>query len=120
MKTINMKYSIRNVVKIFFIFLIILGNSTTIGIIVFDNVPTGEVTGPAEVFGRTIKKDWFQDGSVLLINLEKQPTVKTNENLVLSVDTNIYNSPLVDVLIVPGGSDTDLPQMVASSAIKPH
>jgi len=94
----------------------------TIGIIAFDNVPTGEVTGPIEVFRRAIKTDWFDDWQVVIIGIDKQPAISTLEGIVLSVDHTIYDAVLVDALIVPGGGDTDklLDNKALSEFIKNH
>ena len=79
--------------------------SKTIGIIVFDGVLTSEVIGPAEVFGIASKQEWFKDSKVLLIGVEKQATVYTDEGIRLTVDATIADDPYLDVLLVPGGND---------------
>ena len=79
--------------------------SKTIGIIVFDGVLTSEVIGPAEVFGIASKQEWFKDSKVLLIGVEKQATVCTEEGIRLTVDATIADDPYLDVLLVPGGND---------------
>jgi len=79
--------------------------SKIIGIIVFDGVLTSEVIGPAEVFGIASKQEWFRDSKVLLIGVEKQATVCTDEGIRLTVDATIADDPYLDVLLVPGGND---------------
>lgn len=79
--------------------------STTIGIIVFDDVLTSEVIGPAEVFAIASKEDWFSDARVLLIGVENQPTIRTEEGITLTVDATIADDLALDVLFVPGGND---------------
>jgi transcriptional regulator GlxA family with amidase domain len=77
----------------------------TIGIIVFDGVLTSEVIGPAEVFAIASKQAWFKGTKVLLVGVEKQATIRTEEGLQLSVDATIDDELLLDVLLVPGGND---------------
>lgn len=79
----------------------------TIGIIVFDGVLTSEVIGPAEVFATAGARGDFGGAKILLIGVESQPTVLTEEGIRLSVDATIADDPAVDVLIVPGGNDMD-------------
>jgi transcriptional regulator GlxA family with amidase domain len=77
----------------------------TIGIIVFDDVLTSEVIAPAEVFAMASKRDWFNDTQVLLIGVEPQPTIRTEEGITLTVDATIEDNLVLDVLIVPGSND---------------
>lgn len=77
----------------------------TIGIIVFDGVLTSEVTGPAEVFAIASQQDWFKGTQVLLVGVESQPTIQTEEGLRLTVDRTIADDVALDVLLVPGGND---------------
>ncbi len=79
----------------------------TIGIIVFDGVLTSEVTGPAEVFATAAQQDWFKGTKVLLIGVEPQPSIQTEEGLRLGVDLTIADDVDLDVLIVPGGNTMD-------------
>ena len=76
-----------------------------IGIIAFDGVLTSEVVGPAEVFAIASKQDWFKGMQVLLIGVEPQPTIQTEEGIRLSVDATIADDLSLDVLLVPGGND---------------
>lgn len=77
----------------------------TIGIVVFDNVLTSEVMGFAEVFGIASKQDWFKGANVLLIGVNDNPTVTTEEGIQLVVNTAISADLFLDVLLVPGGND---------------
>ena len=77
----------------------------TIGIIVFDGVLTSEVIGPAEVFGIARKQAWFKGAHVLLVGVEAQPTIQTDEGICLGVDATIADDLTLDVLLVPGGND---------------
>lgn len=77
----------------------------TIGIIVFDGVLTSEVIGPAEVFAIASQRDWFKGVRVLLIGIEQQPTICTEEGIRLGVDATITDDLTLDVLLVPGGND---------------
>jgi transcriptional regulator GlxA family with amidase domain len=72
----------------------------TIGIIVYDDVLTSEVIAPAEVFAIAGEK-------VLLIGLDKQATIRTEEGIRLGVDCTIDDELLLDALIVPGASDVE-------------
>jgi len=72
--------------------------SKVIGIIVFDGVLTSEVIGPAEVFATASQQ-------VLLIGVEPQPTIRTEEGIVIAVDATIADDLSLDVLLVPGGND---------------
>ena len=71
-----------------------------IGILVYDNVLTSDVTAPAEVFGVATRKSWFSNYEVLLIGVDKKKVVTTEEGLSLSVDATIYDAPRLDALIV--------------------
>lgn len=77
-----------------------------VGIIVFDDVLTSEVVGPAEVFAIAGQKEGFE-AKVLLIGVEDQPMIRTEEGLRLGVDATIADDLTLDVLIVPGASDVD-------------
>jgi transcriptional regulator GlxA family with amidase domain len=79
--------------------------SYTIGIIVFDDVLTSEVIAPAEVFGIARQREGFEDMKVLLIGIDPQPTICTEEGIRLGVDCTIDDDLSLDVLIVPGASD---------------
>ena len=77
----------------------------TIGIVVFDNVLTAEVVGPAEVFGIACKRDWFKGSKVLLIGIDNRPIIVTEEGLQLAVNATIHDDLSLDVLLVPGAND---------------
>jgi transcriptional regulator GlxA family with amidase domain len=83
-----------------------MSTALTIGIIVFDGVLTSEVIGPAEVFGLARQRAWFAGAQVLLIGVEPQAAIRTDEGLRLAVDATIAADNLnLDVLLVPGGQD---------------
>ncbi len=82
-----------------------MSKAYTIGIIVFDGVLTSEVIGPAEVFVSASQREWFKGGKVLLIGIEPQPTIGTEEGIRLTVDATIADDLTLDVLLVPGGND---------------
>jgi transcriptional regulator GlxA family with amidase domain len=72
-----------------------------IGILVYDDVLTSDVTAPAEVFGVASRKSWFSNYAVLLIGVDREAKViTTEEGLRLTVDATIYDAPELDVLIV--------------------
>jgi transcriptional regulator GlxA family with amidase domain len=77
----------------------------TVGVIVFDGVLTSEVIGPVEVFAIAGRQDWFKGARVLLIGIEQQPTIRTEEGIRLTVDATIADDLRLDVLLVPGGND---------------
>ena len=77
----------------------------TIGIIVFDGVLTSEVIAPYEVFAIAGKQDWLKGTRVLLIGIERQATICTEEGIRLAVDATIYDDLALDVLLVPGAND---------------
>lgn len=79
--------------------------SKTIGIIAFDGVLTAEVIGPAEVFGVAAATDWFAGAKVLLIGVEPQPIIRTEEGIRIQVDATIADDVQLDVLLVPGGNE---------------
>lgn len=82
-----------------------MSKAYTIGIIVFDGVLTSEVIGPAEVFGIASKRDWFKEAKVLLIGIESQSVIYTEEGVQLTVDATITDDLTLDVLLVPGGNE---------------
>ena len=77
-----------------------------IGIVVFDGVLTSEVVGPAEVFAIAARQDWFEGGKVLLIGIEPQPEIRTEEGIRIGVDATIADDLALDALLVPGANDT--------------
>ena len=76
-----------------------------IGIVVFDGVLTSEVIGPAEVFAIASESGGEHEAKVLLIGIEPQPTIRTEEGIRLNVDATIADDLALDVLIVPGAND---------------
>lgn len=79
----------------------------TVGIIVFDEVLTAEVIGPAEVFGLARKQPGLEGSRVLLIGIDPQPTIRTAEGITLTVDCTLADAPRLDVLVVPGADDVE-------------
>jgi transcriptional regulator GlxA family with amidase domain len=79
----------------------------TIGIIVFDDVLTSEVIAPAEVFAIASQREEMAGSKVLLIGIENQPTIRTEEGIRLGVDCTVADDLTLDVLIVPGASDVE-------------
>ena len=77
----------------------------TIGILVFDDVLTSEVTAPAEVFGMARNKPWFSSWRVVLMGLKSADLVTTAEGLTLKPHVALENAAEVDVLIIPGAHD---------------
>lgn len=71
-----------------------------IGILVYDNVLSSDVTAPAEVFGVATRKSWFSNYEVQLISVDRKKVITTEEGLRLSVDATIYDAPKLDALIV--------------------
>ncbi len=72
-----------------------------IGILVYDNVLSSDVTAPAEVFGVATRKSWFSNYEVLLIGVDRDASVvTTEEGIRLTVDQTIYDDPKLDALIV--------------------
>lgn len=72
-----------------------------IGILVYDNVLSSDVTAPAEVFGVATRKSWFSNYKVLLIGVERdEAVVTTEEGIRLTVDKTIYDNVELDALIV--------------------
>jgi transcriptional regulator GlxA family with amidase domain len=79
--------------------------AVTIGIIVFDGVLISEVVGPAEVFALASEQDALKGTRVLLIGVESQPIIRTEEGIRLNVDATIADELALDALIVPGAND---------------
>lgn len=77
----------------------------TVGIIIFDGVLTSEVVGPAEVFALAGQQEGLEGTEVLLVGVEPQATVRTEEGLRLEVDATIADDLTLDVLLVPGAND---------------
>lgn len=104
----------RHVIKFLLALVIIAGWNASayaadkkVGVLVYDEVLTSDVTAPAEVFGVASRKAWFSDYDVVLINVKRTATVTTEEGLTLQVDANIYDELDLDVLIVNSAYDMD-------------
>ncbi|PCJ46222.1 MAG: transcriptional regulator [Moraxellaceae bacterium] len=76
-----------------------------IGIIVWDGVLTSDVIAPLEVFGHASSLSWFKDYEVTIINIGKKKQIKTNEGVILTVDSHLSELPVLDVLIMPSAYD---------------
>jgi len=93
--------------KIYAILLILICSSSaqaarnTIGILVYDGVLTSDITAPIEVFGAATKKAWFSDYKVVLIAVNKQKSITTEEGLRINVDHSIADNLQLDVLLIP-------------------
>jgi len=72
-----------------------------IGILVFDEVLTSDVTAPLEVFGAASKKAWFSSYAVITIATTEKKTIRTEEGLTIVADKTIFDNIKLDVLIVP-------------------
>lgn len=92
-------------VRLFFLLLTMVTGpalaAKTVGLLVFDNVLTSDVTAPAEVFGIASRQAWFQSYDVAFIGVEDKDSITTEEGLTLQVDYSLKNAPDLDVLIVP-------------------
>ena len=84
-----------------------LAADKTIGILVFDGVLTSDVTAPLEVFGVASRTSWFSDYDPVVISVNDQASITTEEGLRLATDSWIGNNPEVDVLIVPSSYDME-------------
>lgn len=82
-----------------------MSKNITVGIIVFDDVLASEALGPAEVFGIASKSKALEGSKVLLIGIEEQASIQTEEGIRLLVDATISDDLSLDVLLVPGGND---------------
>lgn len=78
-----------------------------IGILVYDDVLTSDVTAPAEVFGVATRRSWFSNYEVQLIGVDRKAVITTEEGLRLSVDATIYDAPKLDALIVNSSYEMD-------------
>lgn len=77
-----------------------------IGVLIFDDVLTSDVTAPLEVFGYAQKDPNFEY-QVLAISVESDRESRTYEGLRLQADYSIDEAPALDVLIVPGSYSLD-------------
>ena len=76
-------------------------SKNTIGILVYDGVLTSDITAPIEVFGAATKKAWFSDYQVILIAVNKQASITTEEGLHINVEHSISDDLKLDVLLIP-------------------
>lgn len=81
--------------------------SLKIGILVFDEFLTSDVTAPIEVFGAATKKAWFSSYEVVVISTSKKKNVISEEGLKITADKTIYDDLKLDVLIVPSAYKMD-------------
>jgi transcriptional regulator GlxA family with amidase domain len=81
--------------------------ASKIGILVFDDFLTSDVTAPIEVFGAATKKAWFSSYQVVIISATKNKTVVSEEGLKIIADKTIYDELTLDVLIVPSAYEMD-------------
>lgn len=84
-----------------------MSGGTRIGIIVFDDARTSEITAPVEVFGLARQRAWFEGATIQLIGITAQTSIRTAEGLNVQVDATINDDLQLDVLIVPGAYDVD-------------
>ena len=81
--------------------------SSRIGIMVFDDFLTSDVTAPLEVFGAATKKTWFSSYEVVLVSVGKNKQVRSEEGLMVVADYTIYDDVQLDVLVVPSAYEMD-------------
>jgi transcriptional regulator GlxA family with amidase domain len=81
--------------------------SSKIGILVFDNFLTSDVTAPLEVFGAATRKAWFSSYEVILVSATKEKSVVSEEGLRVVADNTIYDDIKLDALIVPSAYEMD-------------
>ena len=78
-----------------------------IGILVFDGFLTSDVTAPMEVLGAASKKSWFSSYDVVVISTSRNKNVISEEGLNIVADYSIYDTPTLDVLLVPSAYNMD-------------
>ena len=78
-----------------------------IGILVYDDVLTSDVTAPLEVFGVASRLSWFSDYQSVTIAVTNQDTITTEEGLKIGVDAWIGDAGELDALIVTSSYDMD-------------
>ncbi len=81
--------------------------TSKIGILVFDNFLTSDVTAPIEVFGAATKKAWFSSYEVVVISITQNKEVTSEEGLKIIAEKTIYDNFKLDVLIVPSAYEMD-------------
>ncbi|MEQ9363507.1 MAG: DJ-1/PfpI family protein, partial [Leptospirales bacterium] len=77
-----------------------------IGVLIFDDALTSDMTGPLEVFGHASHQPDFEY-QVLAISVAADRNATTYEGLQLKADYSIADAPDLDVLIVPGSYSMD-------------
>ncbi len=77
-----------------------------IGVLIFDDALTSDMTGPLEVFGHASHQPDFEY-QVLAISVAADRKATTYEGLQLRADYSIADAPDLDVLIVPGSYSMD-------------
>lgn len=83
--------------------------TSKIGVLVFDDFLTSDVTAPIEVFGAATKKAWFSSYEVVVISATREKEVLSEEGLRIVADKSIYDDIKLDVLIVPSAYEMDGP-----------
>ncbi len=83
----------------------VLAADKRIGILVYDGVLTSDVTAPMEVFGVATRKSWFTDYETVVISVENQPSITTEEGLIIAANSWIGEHQDLDVLVVPSSYD---------------
>lgn len=81
--------------------------TSKIGILVFEEFLTSDVTAPIEVFGAATKKSWFSSYEVVVISATKNKEVLSEEGLRIIADKTIYDDIKLDVLLVPSAYEMD-------------
>lgn len=85
-------------------------NGKQVGVVIFDDVEVLDFCGPFEVFSVTRlneekRREELSPFNVLLIAEAKEPVVTTGGMKVLP-DYDLYDCPVLDLLVVPGGWGT--------------
>jgi transcriptional regulator GlxA family with amidase domain len=82
-------------------------SSKTVGLIAFEQMNAADLTGPAEVFSRAnISNGYGREFScyeVLILGITTQPCM-TESGIVVKPHTDLRSAPLLDTVIVSGGS----------------
>lgn len=107
MKSIRHSISIVSTIILWFLCTGFSHAGTKIGVIVYDDVLTSDVTAPLEVFGVATKESWFTSYEVVTIAVSDRKSVTTEEGLNITADTLLADNPKVDILILPSAYDMD-------------
>src|SRR5262245_30660148 len=82
-------------------------NPKKVGLIVFERVAASDLTGPAEAFSRAniSEGNGCQSScyNVLIVGITAQPC-RTECGIVVKPHTDLESAPLLDTVIIPGGS----------------